>query len=297
MHQHLPSLRHLRYLSALARFKSFSKAANECNVTQSTLSNGIKELENLLGHPLARRTSRHVSLTAFGLDVLSHGDVVLNEAAHIIHLSKIVAKPMSGILRLGVIPTIAPYHLPEFLSIIKGHYPDLDLRLQENMSHILLEHVNNDMLDAALIAFPYDTKGLETHIIYKDHFSLIARMDDRRFKNGITMDNLDTNDLLVLEDGHCLRDHILLSCNVQKGSNLQDKKFSISTMATLMELVGQGYGYTLLPHMALRHIDLPEGLKNVEFKAPQPYREIGFVWRSDSPLSKDIVQLIEALEN
>ncbi|MCB9964245.1 MAG: LysR family transcriptional regulator [Rhodospirillales bacterium] len=291
----LPSLRYLQYLSALAHYKSFSRAAAACFVTQSTLSSGIKELEVLLGQPVAERSSRVVRLTPFGQEILKQSEKVLQEAAQLVQLAKRAARPMSGPLRLGIIPTIAPYWLPSALQTIKSSFPDLELRLSENMTHILLQKLETGQIDAAVIAFPYPTAAFERRVLFRDPFVLAcaAQKAGEKWKEPLPLSILERTDLLVLEDGHCLRDHVLEFCKL--GPRAAVQTFQITSLLTLIELVRQGYGATLLPDMVVVRGGVPDDIRLFSFQSPAPFREIGVIWRKQHPLAEDITCLIETL--
>ncbi len=296
MNKALPSIQHLKYLSALAKHNSFSKAADFCNVTQSTLSSGIKELENLLQYPLAIRNSRSVTLTPFGRDILKQSQKILDDASYIMHLSKVAAQPMSGKMRIGIIPTIAPYFLPSTLINIKKHYPALEIELYESLTHQLIHQINENILDIAIIAFPYETNNLERHVFFKDYFSYVTNKQHLVKKPIENLSSrIDYADLLILTDGHCLRDHVLSACKLSQKKLGSENVFQLSNIDTLLELVKQGYGNTLLPDIILHNKILDPDIQVIPLKKPRPYREIGAIWRGDNSLNDDIKKLIKTL--
>ena len=288
-----PKVRQFEYLVALDNQKSFSKAADVCNVTQSTLSAGIKDLENVLGQQLVNRAGRSaVSLTAFGSEVASGALGVLNDIDSIVASAQKMKSPLSGILRLGVIPTIAPYYLPHILPNLQKSFPDLQLQLYESLSADIISQLNSRQLDAAIIAFPYEAEGMVMHDLFKEDFYLAAPKD-RYFPDSISVKDVDSDDLLLLEDGHCLRDHALGACKLKPSG--KRKTFSATSLSTLIQMVAHGYGTTLLPEMVTTSV--PNDIQLVPFLSPAPTRQIGMVWPSSSPLKRDLLCLLDAVRN
>lgn len=285
----LPSLRQLQYLIALNDKKSFSKAAATCHVTQSTLSAGIKELENILGQPVIDRSKRKVILTPLGLEMVHQSEMILERAQKMMNRAKSFEEPMSGPLRLGVIPTIAPYLLPDILPRIQKQFPRLELQIYEDMSERLIDSLNKGDIDLALMAFPYDTPNLSQKILFDEEFCL-GVPNARIFENeNITASDLDPGELLLLEDGHCLSDHALSACDIQLPK--RRKAYSASSLPTLMQMVVSGYGITLIPDMAIAARAVPKGIKLIRFKHPPPLRQIGLCWRTGSPRIEDFMTL------
>lgn len=285
----LPSLRQLQYLIALNDEKSFSKAATICHVTQSTLSAGIKELENILGQPVIDRSKRKVILTPLGLEMVHQSEMILERAQKMMNRAKSFEEPMSGPLRLGVIPTIAPYLLPDILPRIQKQFPRLELQIYEDMSERLIDSLNKGDIDLALMAFPYDTPNLSQKILFDEEFCL-GVPKARIFENeNITASDLDPGELLLLEDGHCLSDHALSACDIQLPK--RRKAYSASSLPTLMQMVVSGYGITLIPDMAIAARAVPKGIKLIRFKHPPPLRQIGLCWRTGSPRIEDFMTL------
>jgi len=286
----IPSLRQLSYLVALEKEQSFSRAAESLHVTQSTLSAGIKELENLLGQPVVDRTQRRVHLTPLGSEVAEEARDLLNRAERISERAKQLSEPMSGPMRLGVIPTIAPYLLPQILPQITAAFPKLEIQLHEDLTGRLLEKINNGELDILLMAFPWSTPGLEQHILYKEPFKLACPKDwNITNKKKISTADLQTENLLLLEDGHCLRNHALDACHLQSLSNR--KTYSATSLPTLMEMVRHGYGVTLLPKMAAGGLAAHKDIRIIPFKEPKPTRDIGLAWRRGSAGKDDFLNL------
>jgi LysR family hydrogen peroxide-inducible transcriptional activator len=285
---HKPTLRQLEYLIALDTAGSFSVAAENCFVTQSTLSAGIKELEDILGQPLVQRGRKTNPLTPLGHKVCEHGKAIFAEVEQILTQSKALSEPLSGPLRLGVIPTIAPYLLPRLLPALQKQYPALELRLHEDLTERLIAQLHQGRLDAVLMAFPYDTPALTQSILFKEDF-LVACPKSQPHPQTFTMADLGSEKLLLLEDGHCLRDHALSACKIQLPR--QRKTFSATSLPTLIQMVAGGYGITLLPEMAAKADTVPASLALVPFENPKPGREIGLCWNRNSPRQRDFILL------
>lgn len=283
----LPTLRQMQYLIALRDHKSFSKAADACAVTQPTLSAGIKDLENILGQPVIDRTSRKVILTSVGESTAQNAEEIIEQSKHMTEQARHLSQPMTGPMRLGVIPTIAPYLLPNILPRIQKDYPDLELQIYEDMSERLVEKLRSGDLDLALLAFPYDTPDLHQEELFKEEFYLAAPKSKET--KTITPDDLDPGELLLLEDGHCLSDHALSACNLQLPG--RRKAYSASSLATLLQMVSNGYGITLIPEMAANSNIIPNSVQITKFKRPTPTRSIGLTWRPGSSRAKDFKTL------
>lgn len=289
-----PKLRQLEYLTTLQDEKSFSKAALACNVTQSTLSAGIKELEEILGQQLVNRKGREITLTALGEEISEQARSIIGNVDHIVARAQAQKMPLCGTLRLGVIPTIAPYLLPSLLPDIQNSFPNLELQLHEGLSEPLVEKIHMRQLDGAIIAFPYDSDGLEHHDLFDEAFYLAAPKNKVLPKN-LSIKDIKPEELLLLEDGHCLRDHALAACKLQLPA--RRKTFSATSLATLIQMVSHGYGVTLLPEMVVKHAPMPDGIKLTAFKSPAPSRKIGMVWANNAPKKRDLDALYKLLKN
>ena len=196
---------------------------------------------------------------------------------------------MTGPMRLGVIPTIAPYLLPDILPRIQKQFPQLELQLFEDMSDRLLERLNSGNIDLALMAFPFDTPNLSQKILFEEEFYL-AIPKGRGFESeNISPAELDPGELLLLEDGHCLSDHALSACDIQLPK--RRRAYSASSLPTLMQMVVSGYGITLVPDMAIAARAIPKGIKLIKFEHPPPTRQIGLAWRTGSPRTADFMTL------
>ncbi|MGH1397783.1 MAG: hydrogen peroxide-inducible genes activator [Alphaproteobacteria bacterium] len=288
-----PTLRQLEYLTAIQEHKNFSAAANACNVTQSTLSAGIKELESILSQTLVNRTRSAATLTPFGLETFETAQEILSQTDRLTARAKSLKEPMSGPLRLGIIPTIAPYTLPEILPRLTKQFPKLEIQLFEDLTDNLLEKLNKNQIDIALLAYPYDTPGMHQHILFEEPF-YAAMPEGLKEQNTININELEPDKLLLLEDGHCLRDHALRACDLQIPK--QRKTFSATSLPTILQMVREGLGTTLLPEMACRPDTVPKGIKLLPFNdATPPTRQIGLSWRKNDPRRKDYTTLAEFL--
>lgn len=289
----LPSLRQLSYLVELAQRLNFRAAAGAQFVTQSTLSAGIKELESVLGVQLVERDKRHVRLTAVGEEVTARARALLAAATDLAEAAKSAAQPLSGPLRLGAIPTIAPFLLPEVLPPLRRAHPGLKLYLREDLTDRLLERLRAGALDVALVALPYDVEDLRAIELFKDEFWFVAREDDAAAKEKeIALRKLDTGGIILLEEGHCLRDHAIAACGPRRGT--WEAKVEATSLYTLIQMVEGGLGVTLLPEIMLK-AGLLKGTRLVArpFAAPAPSRTIALVSRRTSPRRRDAELLAE----
>jgi LysR family hydrogen peroxide-inducible transcriptional activator len=291
----LPTLRQLSYLVELARHLNFRAAAEAQFVTQSTLSAGIKELETLLGVQLVERDRRHVRLTAVGEDVAARGRDLLAAATDLAEAARAAARPLSGPLRLGAIPTIAPYLLPRVLPALRRAHGELKLYLREDLTQRLLERLRAGGLDVALIALPFDTGDLYVRELFRDEFSFVARETDPAVqKKAIALGRIDTGDMVLLEEGHCLRDHAIAACGPRH--RRWDSRLEATSLTTLIQMVEGGLGVTLLPGITL-DAGILEGTRLVArpFSPPAPSRTLALVARYTSPCRGDADLLAEFL--
>lgn len=291
--KNLPTLRQLQYLIALSTHKNFQKAADEAGVSQSTLSGGIADLENILKSPVIDRTSRTpLKFTPLGLDIIATGKDILSQMEDITHRALALNAPLSWPLKMGVIPTIAPYLLPHLLKPLQKSLPKLDLHIYEMRSSQIIEKLDNGDIDFALMAFPYDTGAFDQTILFEEKFVCAAPPKYFKDKKTITQKDLDGMKLLLLEDGHCLRDHALAACKITQ--NKDSKNFSAASLSTLIQLVHEGYGLTLLPDMVVSHnAMLPKTLTLRSFSSGAPTRKIGFCYKNGGFRQKDIQLVVE----
>lgn len=278
----LPTLRQLQFLAALQVHGSFVRAADAVGVTQPTLSAGIKELEAVLGVSLVDR-ARGAALTPAGEEAAERAGRILSETEELVRALQDSAGPLIGPFRLGAIPTIAPFLLPRALPALREAYPDLRLLLREDVSSRLIEQLRSRALDAAIIAVPYDAPGIEVEIIGDDEFLLCApKGHPLALRNDLSPDDLRGEAVLVLDDGHCLRDHALRLCQTPPGRQAAD--VSATSLHTLVQMVAGGMGVTLLPKLASEGGAAAGAPIEVRpFSEPVIGRSIGIAWRSGSP--------------
>ncbi len=278
----LPSLKQLNYLVALSEHLNFTRAAESCFVTQSTLSAGLKELEETLGARLVERDRQTVLMTPIGLEVARRARDILAETQDLVELASRSTEPMSGQIRLGVIPTIAPFLLPPALTQLRARYPDLRLALREDQTASLLSRLEEGQLDFALITLPYTTDKLLVEPLFDDRLWLVARADDPEIKKKtVRMTPYLSEHLLLLEEGHCLRDHTLYACS-GKPSPLAN--LEATSLLTLIQMVESGLGIALIPEMAINSSLMSSAALAVRpFTKPEPMRTIALVARRSTP--------------
>ena len=277
----LPSTKQLKYLVALAEHGHFGRAAEACFVSQSAFSNAIKELELTLDTQLVDRTNRQVTITATGQEVVTLARLALRDIQSLVELAAGEKQPLTGELRLGVIPTIAPLLLPKLLPKLRQQYPELQLYLTEDQTAQIYERLMDGELDVLLLALPWEMRGVEVRNLFRDSFRLACRQGTRRIDpRNYRFNRLDSDSILLLEDGHCLRDHALTACKIRHTEKV--RRFAASSLLTLVEMVDADLGITFLPEMS-------EGsslLRNTRVRLyPLPessYRSIGLAWRKGS---------------
>ncbi len=252
----LPTLRQLRYLKLLSEHGSFSRAAEACHVTQPTLSAGIQELEKILGAPVVDRARSGVILTAAGHEAVRRAEGILAQTEDLVQAARGAGQPLAGRFRLGVIPTVAPYLLPRALPALRDRFPKLRLYLREDLTHRLIASLKSGALDAALIALPYDMTGLDWAHVEDDELLAAAPANHRMAAfERVDPDSLRDDDMILLEDGHCLRDHALAACGLEppRGVGLgdDDETFAATSLPTLVQMIGSGLGVSFLPSMAV----------------------------------------------
>lgn len=289
-----PTLKQLRYLCAVAETRHFGKAASACHITQSTLSAGIQELENALGIPLLERSNKYVLLTAAGKRVVERSLNILAEIQALTEEAYSAAKPLHSRIRLGVIPTIAPFMLPQGLATLRRNYPELQLLIREDLSASLVSLLQQGELDVILLALPYPMANVTTKELFRDSFVVayphghpLERLEKTRTRD------LKGHEMLLLEQGHCLRDHALEACRL---TNQQvSLSFEATSLQTIVPMVANGIGITLLPKMAI-DAGILAGVNNVgtnEFVENDVWRSIGLAWRKRSPRENEYQILAE----
>ncbi len=281
------TLRQLEYLTTLAELRSFHRAAEACHVSQPALSTQIRKLENQLGVDLFERNQRMVMVTSAGEEMVRRAHSLLNGTNDLVEAARSLSLPMSGTLRLGVIPTIAPYFLPRVLPQLHDMYPDLRLLLYEEKTDVLVRLLNEGKLDLALLALGVELGDLETVALFDDPFVLAVPEHHRLgSKKMVREADLFDEEVLLLEDGHCLRDQVWPVCEQGGASELGD--FRASSLITLTQMVSSGVGITLLPEMSIEvEAGRSEGIRLCRFKRPEPFRSIGLAWRRSAPRKGD----------
>jgi len=293
----LPTLRQLHYLKLLAEHGSFSRAAEAAHVTQPTLSAGVQELEKILGGPVVDRGRAGVILTPIGREAVDRASDILARAEDLVQAAKSAGQPLAGRFRLGVIPTIAPFLLPRALPALRAQYPRLKLFLREDQTAKLIAGLKAGALDAALIALPYDTQGLETAGVGDDE--LLAALPANHpllASAAIAPERLKDADLILLEDGHCLREHALAACGLAPPRPSDDGGFTATSLPTLVQMVGSGLGVSFLPAMAVDAglaDDAPISVRPLA--AEHARRRIVVAWRAGSSRGAEGRLLAETL--
>ena len=290
----VPTMKQLQYLVALADARHFGRAADVCTVTQSTLSAGIRDLESVLGTEVAERSNRRVVMTRLGDRVAEMAEGILREAEAIMALARADREPMAGEVRLGVIPTISPFLLPRVLPVLRERFPRLLIYLREEQTASLLARLEHGDLDVVLIALPYETGDLTIDIVGEDEFLFACQRDHALAgASEVTREALEGADLLLLEEGHCLRGHTLDACRI--GDVKARTQFEASSLHTLVQMVAAGIGVTLIPRLAV-DADITRGADISLLPLATPAsRQLGLAWRQTSTRAADYRLLGETL--
>jgi LysR family hydrogen peroxide-inducible transcriptional activator len=275
----LPSVRHLRHLTALYDHGHFGRAAEACHVTQSTLSASIKEFESVLRVALVDHSKRGVVLTPVGVETVERARKILKEIEDLVSFTTASREPLSGTLRMGTIPTIGPFLLPRVLPRLRDTYTRLKLYLVEDLTERLIASLHRGELDVVLLALPRECGAVETVVLFKDPFVVgLPRGHPLAKENGIKPQSLLGEDLLLLKDGHCLRDHALAA--LRRLANRRIAEFEATSLTTLVQMVDNGLGTTLLPTLAVdAGLLLGTSLITRPLLTDEPARNIGLVWR------------------
>jgi LysR family hydrogen peroxide-inducible transcriptional activator len=295
MSSYLPTLKQLQYLVALQDHGHFGRAADSSFVTQSTLSAGLRELESLLDVTLVERTRRVVRFTPVGERIAAKARRILREADELADLARAAGKPLAGELRLGVIPTIAPFLLPRLLPKLRADWPDLRLFLREEPSQAACDSLHRGALDCVLLALPYGCGEVDSAALFDDPL-FVAFPPGRLPPDQVAASALDPSELLLLEDGHCLKDHALAACN---RPDLRAEATMMGTsLHTLVQMIDNGIGVTLIPEMAI-DAGILAGTQVVArpLEADHAARSIALVWRKASPREKEFRLLADALRD
>jgi LysR family hydrogen peroxide-inducible transcriptional activator len=284
------TFKQLRYFDALARELHFGRAADSCAVTQPALSMQIHELEQNLGLVLVERTRSGVQLTGKGVEIAARCARILGDVRDLVSYAQHANRILAGTLRLGVIPSVAPYLLPPLLPLLREAYPDLELHVRETQTQLLTGELLEGKLDVLLLALPLKHPDLTNRPLFEDKF-LLAVPKDRKLSGRVraTKELIEHERLLLLEEGHCLRDQALTYCSLQQVDAVNT--FGASSLATIVEMVSAGYGITLLPELSIGVEERGRDITLVRFVEPEPFRTIGLVWRSTTPRTEDFEEL------
>jgi LysR family hydrogen peroxide-inducible transcriptional activator len=275
-------LKDLRYLVALADTRHFGRAAERCFVSQPTLSTQLKKLEDYLGVQLIERQPKRVTLTAAGEEIVARARRILDASDEVVTLARTHRDPLAGALRIALLPTIGPYLLPRVAREIRKALPRLDLRLYEYTTAVMLARLRAGEIDLGILALPVDLDGLEARELYEEVFTVAMPADHPLAKRGaLRVSDIQDETLLLLEDGHCLRDQALAVCSRVGVHEKQD--FRATSLETLRQMVATGAGITLLPELAtLGAYRQARGVVVRPFVRPAPHRQIGAVWRKST---------------
>lgn len=284
------TLKQLKYFDALARELHFGRAADVCSITQPALSMQIHELESSLGLALVERTRIGIKLTPKGEEISRRAQRLLSDVRDLVDYAKQSAGLLSGTLRLGVIPSVAPYLLPPLLPLLRKNFPVLELFVRETQTHPLINELIEGKLDVMLLALPLKNPDIEEMPIFNDRF-LLALPKSRNLSGRVraTKELVEGDKLLLLEEGHCLRDQALTYCSLQQSDTINT--FGASSLSTIVEMVAAGLGITLLPEISLGVESRSRDIKLMRFTDPEPSRSIGLAWRKSSPRRKDFEAL------
>lgn len=283
------TLRQLRYFTSLARYRHFGRAAEDCSVSQPALSMQVRELEREIGAELVERRPNEIAFTATGVEVAERAERILAATRDLIDFAR-HRDVLSGILKLGIIPTLAPYILPRILPKLQANYPRLRLEVRETQTKMLLEELVRGELDGVMLALPVEGADIETLRLFDDPFLLaVPATDERPLRGRVDIADVDQGRLILLEEGHCLRDQALAFCATPRRD--MPAGLGATSLATVMQMVANGYGITLLPVVAAEIEVRDARVKLLHFAEPQPARTIGLAWRRTSPRRKDFAAL------
>lgn len=273
------SLKQLRYALAVEKHLHFKKAADECTVSQSALSTALSELEKQLGIQLFERDNKKVLITPIGQAILDKARSIRMEVEDLYQLARSHNEPLSYPMTMGIIPTIGPYLLPKVLPNLRKNFPDFQLRIVEEQSHVLVDKVRNGEIDTAILALPFSHEGLLAFEFWQEDFYWITQRDDALASRAdINSDEINHAQLMLLKDGHCLKEHALSACKLQPSQTNQI--FGSSSLNTLIQMVAGKMGTTIVPEMALDQLVSPSSeLQAVHLNEPSPHRRIAFIVR------------------
>ncbi|OAP40954.1 LysR family transcriptional regulator [Sinorhizobium glycinis] len=288
------TLRQMRYFDALATARHFGRAAELAHVSQPALSAQIMEMEEHLGVKLVERSRGGVFLTGKGEDVLARVRAILADVDRLEESARANSGTLEGRVRLGVIPTLAPYLVPRLIPYLRARYTEIEIELKESLTDRLIADLADGRLDAVVAALPIDADGIATRPLFSDRFFMAVADNERNvLMSPLTEQQVDISQLLLLEEGHCLRDQALAVCNT--AGKRQLTSFGATSMATLLQMVANGMGMTLIPEIAIPSEASRNSIRIVPFAAPGPAREIGLIWRRSNPRRRDMDALAEAI--
>ncbi len=288
----LPTIKQLRYFVALTETEHFGRAAETCFVSQSAFSNAIQELESLLEVQLVDRTNRSVTITAMGQQLATQARLCLRDVESLVEMARGQREPLTGELHLGVIPTIAPFLLPAALPKLRRKFPKLELYLHEDQSQRIYERLMDGELDVLLLALPYDMRGVDVMPLFEDRFALAYRHGTKRVDpDNYRFSRLDADSILLLEDGHCLRDHALAACKIRNTQKV--RRIGASSILTLVEMVDADLGITFLPELARESLILKNTRVRMKPLEENAYRTIGLAWRKGTDREEEFRMLGE----
>ncbi|WFR95886.1 hydrogen peroxide-inducible genes activator [Rhizobium tumorigenes] len=287
------TLRQMRYFEALATTRHFGRAADLVHISQPALSAQIMEMENYLGAKLVERTRGGTILTRKGEEVLAHVHTILHEVDRLERSVRREGGVLDGLIRIGIIPTVAPYLVPQFVPYLRRAYPNVEIELKEAVTSRLLADLGEGRLDAVIAALPLEGEGIRTRSLFTDRFFMaMAENGDDVLMSPLTENEVDVDRLLLLEEGHCLRDQALSVCGAGKRSLVN---FGATSMTTLLQMVSHDMGMTLIPEMAVATETGRTSIRIVPFAEPQPSREIGLAWRRNNQSDIDMQALADAV--
>lgn len=286
------TLKHLRYFMALSRHGHFGRAAEACGISQPALSVQIKELEALLGAPLLERSARQIRLSSLGEALAERARAILSAVDELDDLARISRGSLSGRLRIGVIPTIAPYLLPGLIKELAAQYPDLDIRPREAITQTLIRDLGEGQMDLAIAALPVSEPSFHEEPLFEEEFVLVRPAADAR-KPVPRPEQLPEMRLLLLEEGHCFRDQALSFCSPSR-LGAQDL-IEGNSLTTLVQMVSAGIGVTLIPEMAVPMETLSSQVSIARLPEPRPVRSVGLIWRKSSPMAPRFSEIAEIL--
>ena len=287
------SFKQLHYALAIEKTLHFKKASEACNVSQSALSTAINELEKQLGTTIFERNNKQVLVTNNGQKILDKAKKIKLELDELIQISQVNKAPFTSSMTIGVIPTIGPYLLPKVLPEVRKQYPHFQLRIMEEQSHDLIDMVKNGDIDAAILALPYPIEGLMSFEFWHEDFYLVCHQDHCPNKlQEITSEELEIEKLMLLKEGHCLKDHALAACRLQ--NKKQDADFNSASLHTLIQMVAGKLGTTLVPQMALDQLIYNDSeLSAIHLNEPGPHRTIAFIIRPNYVRTNELTLLKE----